>query len=148
MLRHCHRCHVKADPRDLRVKIGELARRTGIPPRLLRYYEQQRLLVPNRSPNGYRDYPEGCVARAEQIRSLLDYGLPMRLIKQIVPLLRDACVVHVADPPAHLIDELQQERDRVDRLVRCLAKNRDGIDTYLAAIRPTSTRRNDMAPPR
>jgi DNA-binding transcriptional MerR regulator len=118
------------------------------PPRLLRYYEQQRLLVPNRSPNGYRDYPEGCVARAEQIRSLLDYGLPMRLIKQIVPLLRDACVVHVADPPAHLIDELQQERDRVDRLVRCLAKNRDGIDTYLAAIRPTSTRRNDMAPPR
>jgi hypothetical protein len=29
---------------------------------------------------------------------------------------------------------LSEERDRVDQRVRCLAKNRDGITTYLAAI--------------
>ena len=36
--------------------IGELSCRTGVPARLLRYYEEQDLLHPERDSNGYRRY--------------------------------------------------------------------------------------------
>ena len=57
------------------MRIGELARRTGVSTRLLRYYEEQGLMVPQRSANGYRDYSEEFVDQIAQIRSLLDGGL-------------------------------------------------------------------------
>ena len=38
------------------MKIGELAARTGVSIRSLRYYEQQGLLMPVRNENGYREY--------------------------------------------------------------------------------------------
>lgn len=38
------------------MRIGELARRTGVAARRLRYYEEQGLLSSDRSVNGYRDY--------------------------------------------------------------------------------------------
>ncbi|HLS46334.1 MAG TPA: MerR family DNA-binding transcriptional regulator, partial [Ornithinicoccus sp.] len=36
------------------MKIGDVARRTGVAPRLIRYYEQQGLLAADRAANGYR----------------------------------------------------------------------------------------------
>nr|WP_208407223.1 MerR family transcriptional regulator [Amycolatopsis granulosa] len=55
--------------------IGELAARAGTTTRALRYYEQQRLLRPRRTPNGYRDYDERMVGRVRNIRLLLSTGL-------------------------------------------------------------------------
>ena len=45
------------------MRIGELARRTGVSERSLRYYEQQALLAADRTPGGQRDYPEQAVDR-------------------------------------------------------------------------------------
>jgi DNA-binding transcriptional MerR regulator len=50
----------------------ELARRTGVPPRRLRYYEQHGLLGSDRSANGYRDYAPQAVQQVTQIRGLID----------------------------------------------------------------------------
>ena len=61
------------------MRIGELARRTGTTPRLLRYYEEQGLITSARGANGYRDFDEACVDRVRQIRGLLDSGLPTRI---------------------------------------------------------------------
>ncbi|MFF7679975.1 MerR family transcriptional regulator [Actinacidiphila glaucinigra] len=52
------------------VKIGELAAKTGVAPRLLRYYEEVGILTPFRSPNGYRMYGEPAIERVHQIREL------------------------------------------------------------------------------
>ncbi|MGZ5116715.1 MAG: MerR family transcriptional regulator [Burkholderiales bacterium] len=49
--------------------------RTGTSRRLLRYYEEQGLIISSRFPNGYRDYDEYFVDRVIQIRGLLDAGL-------------------------------------------------------------------------
>ena len=56
------------------MRIGELSCRTGVPARLLRYYEEQDLLHPERDGSGYRSYREADAGRVTQIRGLLEAG--------------------------------------------------------------------------
>ena len=58
------------------MRIGALAERTGVSRRLLRYYEEQGLITPSRTLNGYREYAEAHVYVVLQITGLLDAGLP------------------------------------------------------------------------
>jgi DNA-binding transcriptional MerR regulator len=125
------------------VRIGELAGRTGVSPRLLRYYEEQELLVPDRAANGYRDYADALVDRVVQIRGLLDAGLPTKIIKQILPCLDDPCTIHVTDATAELIATLEREREQMDARIHCLTRNRDAISAYLEAVRTPGV----IAPP-
>jgi DNA-binding transcriptional MerR regulator len=117
------------------MRIGELAERTGVPARLLRYYEEQGLLTPRRAPNGYRDYGDSLVDRVVQIRGLLDAGLPTRIIKQILPCLDAPREIMFCDATPDMIATLEHERDAIDARVRCLARNRDAITGYLDAIK-------------
>ncbi|WP_032761332.1 MerR family transcriptional regulator, partial [Streptomyces alboviridis] len=71
------------------MRIGELSRRTGVHERLLRYYEEQNLLRPQRRPSGYREYSEADVDTVRRIRSLLAAGLNTATIATILPCLRD-----------------------------------------------------------
>ncbi|GGY88437.1 hypothetical protein GCM10010300_35660 [Streptomyces olivaceoviridis] len=91
------------------MRIGELSRRTGVPTRLLRYYEEQHLLHPERTGNGYRSYPESAVARVGQIRGLLDSGLTTGMIRVILPYLcgPDHLVPAPEDVPAETAALLQ-----------------------------------------
>ncbi|TJY44095.1 MerR family transcriptional regulator [Cohnella pontilimi] len=57
------------------MKIGELAKRTGVSIRSLRYYEQQGLLVPLRHDNGYREYSPFVVDQVRTIQLYLNLGL-------------------------------------------------------------------------
>ncbi|TWD73418.1 DNA-binding transcriptional MerR regulator [Kribbella amoyensis] len=68
--------------------IGELSRRTGVSPRLLRYYEAQGLLEPDRGPNDYRSYTEDAVATVRKIRALLGAGLTTEVIRAVLPCVR------------------------------------------------------------
>jgi DNA-binding transcriptional MerR regulator len=117
------------------MRIGQLAERTGVPTRLLRYYEEQGLLSPDRSANGYRNFAEGMVERVVQIRGLLEAGVPTKIIKQILPCLDNPCTIHVSDATPELIAALEQHREQMDARVRCLARNRDAITAYLDAVR-------------
>jgi DNA-binding transcriptional MerR regulator len=121
------------------VRIGELAERTSVSTRLLRYYEEQDLLAPDRAANGYRDYAEGLVDRVVQIRGLLGAGLPTKIIKQILPCLDNPCTIHVTDATPELIATLERERDQMDARIRCLTRNRDAISGYLDAVRGRRT---------
>jgi DNA-binding transcriptional MerR regulator len=121
------------------LRIGRLAERTGVSTRLLRYYEDQGLLTPERTANGYRDYSERLVDRVVQIRGLLDAGLTTRIIRQILPCLDDPCTIHVTDATPELIEALERQREQMDSRIRCLARNRDAISAYLDAVRDRST---------
>jgi DNA-binding transcriptional MerR regulator len=121
------------------VRIGELAERTNVSTRLLRYYEEQDLLAPERTPNGYRDYSERLVDRVVQIRGLLDSGLTTRIIRQILPCLDDPCTIHVTDATPELIAALERHREQMDARIRCLSRNRDAISAYLDAVRDRRT---------
>lgn len=120
------------------MKIGELSRRTGVPTRLLRYYEEQRLLSPDRTENGYRDYREPAVQDVQQIRGLLDSGLTTEMIRAILPYLSGPDEILL--PAECLTPEtaalLQAHLDRIQARIDCLARNRDRLSAYLAAVRP------------
>lgn len=133
------------------MKIGELSRRTDTSRRLLRYYEEQGLIVSHRLANGYREFDEQSVDRIGQIRGLLDAGLPTRIIKQILPCLNTPRTIHFPDATAEMIAMLERERDRMTDRAECLLRNRDAIAEYLVAVqgssRPT-TARSTSSPPR
>ncbi len=101
--------------------IGELSRRTGVSARLLRYYEEQELLVPQRDSNGYRTYAEDAPAVVEQIRGFLDSGLTTRAIRELMPCLCEQGLRHCDHSRAVLDDGL----DRLERRIAELTEQRD-----------------------
>ncbi|MCX5208973.1 MerR family transcriptional regulator [Kitasatospora sp. NBC_00240] len=116
------------------MRIGELSVRTDTSRRLLRYYEEQQLIVSARSPNGYREYDERFVDRVMQIRGLLDAGLPTRIIKQILPCLDKPRTIHFPDATPEMLATLTLERDRMTERINCLIRNRDSVAEYLDAV--------------
>ena len=114
------------------MRIGELASRTGVDQRLLRYYEQQDLLHPDRQANGYREYAEGDVAAVAWIRRLLAAGLPTAVIAEFQFCVRDDLPQPGADC-RRLYDRLRQERARIDAAIAALTASRAALDEVIAA---------------
>lgn len=120
------------------MKIGELSRRTGIPARMLRYYEEQDLLQPERAGNGYRSYGSSEVYRVQQIRGLLDSGLTTEIIRNILPYLTkpEGIYLHPDCLTAETAGLLRGEIERIQQRIDCLTRNRDALRGYLAAVLP------------
>jgi arsenate reductase len=58
------------------MRISELARRAGVAPSAIRWYEEAGILpAPERRPNGYRDYGEDDLSRLRLVLSLRRLGL-------------------------------------------------------------------------
>jgi DNA-binding transcriptional MerR regulator len=113
------------------MRIGELAERTGVSRRLLRYYEEQGLIKPSRSLNGYRAYGEPHVHVVQQITGLLDAGLPTRIIQQLLPCLDKSESVYVRDVTPEMVATLRREQARLSERIECLTRNRDAIADYV-----------------
>jgi DNA-binding transcriptional MerR regulator len=117
------------------MRIGELSKRTGVPSRMLRYYEEQELITPRRLDNGYREYDEYLVDRVKKIRGLIDSGIPTRIVTNILPCLGQpqTIVVEKADPALYKL--LETERDRMSEKIEFLNHNRDALTSYLQALK-------------
>jgi len=107
------------------MRIGELAARTGVSVRSLRYYETQDLLASERSTSGQRHFPESAVDRVELIQQLFTAGLPSKSIVDLLP-----CVVDGRATP-ELLGRLSAERDRIDKQIGDLVSARDRLDTVI-----------------
>lgn len=116
------------------MRIGELAERTGVSRRLLRYYEEQELITPHRAVNGYREYGEAHVHVVLQIAGLLDAGLPTRIIRELLPCLDKPQSIYVPDVTPEMIATLQREQARLSDRIECLSRNRDAIVDYLDKV--------------
>jgi DNA-binding transcriptional MerR regulator len=112
------------------VRISELARRTGASPRALRYYEEQHLLCPGRSPSGYRDYDEHALHAVGHIRLLLSAGLGTDVIAEILPCIPDGTTVLAPTCP-ELLDGLAEERARITRSIDKLIAAREILDRLI-----------------
>jgi len=136
------------------MKIGELAAKTGMATRMLRYYEEQGLIAPRRLPNGYRDYDDYLVDRVKKIRGLVESGVPTRIIGDILPCLNQSPQIVVRDADPELRAMLVDQRDAMNERIAALEQNRDALTRYIAAMDhsydPTShggpTHQADSAP--
>jgi DNA-binding transcriptional MerR regulator len=114
------------------MRIGELVRRTGVSERLLRYYEEQGLLTPERRPSGYRDYTEDHVDAVRRIRSLLAAGLSTSTIATVLPCLGTGGE-RLAPTCPDVLGQLRRERDRIDRAMEDLRTSREALDVVISA---------------
>ncbi|MBH1933486.1 MerR family transcriptional regulator [Streptomyces sp. AV19] len=110
------------------MRIGELAERTGVSVRLLRYYEEQGLLVPERTSGGHRSYGADAPPAVRRIRRLLDAGLPTRVIREVLPCVEgDGLFVHPC-----VGDRLRDQLRGMDERIAGLQESRTGLAAILA----------------
>lgn len=67
------------------MKIGELARRTGLATSRIRFYEASGLLQAQRQPNGYREYSPQTVGLIEIITSAQRAGFALEEVRNLLP---------------------------------------------------------------
>jgi DNA-binding transcriptional MerR regulator len=83
--------------------IGQLAARTGLTVRTLRFYADSGVLPEaGRTESGYRLFPEEAVARARLVRALRELGVGLDEVKRV--LAAEATVAEVAAAHAQVID--------------------------------------------
>lgn len=116
------------------MNIGEAAKATGVPAKMIRYYESIGLLpLPNRTEAGYRAYNEDALHRLHFVRRARDFGFSMKQIKALLHLWSDRkpsrevkkiALGHVAELNMK-IEQLTQLRDVLaDLAKRCSGDDR------------------------
>jgi MerR family transcriptional regulator, repressor of the yfmOP operon len=156
-----------------RYQIGEVAERTGVTQRALRFYEEKGLLQPpERMEGGFRRYSDDDIVRIEFVKKLQDLlGFTLSEIKEMVEseeLRQQVIASRHLDPalPARLIraeriiDALQRQLDVVDHKADALIemrselrdrleamfKRREDIQAKLAAEEPTPKKKRRSQP--
>ena len=108
------------------MNIGDVARRSGLPAKTIRYYEDIGLVSAPRSPNGYRDFTETDLHKLSFLARARSLGFSVNDCRALLALYEDrarnsADVKGLAD--AHLarvdkkIAELQAMRETLAKLV-------------------------------
>jgi DNA-binding transcriptional MerR regulator len=114
------------------MRIGDVAQRSGVSTRALRYYEEQGLITPERTHSGQRVYPESAVERVKLIQQFFTAGVPSRTILQLLP------CVDVGEASPAVLDILGAERERITAAMADLAAARDALDWMIeVANHPT-----------
>ncbi len=107
--------------------IGELAARSGVSARSLRYYEAQGPLTAERGGNGYRDYPESAVERAAAIQSLFGMGFSRDIVGTVLTCAGDV-------PPqvhADVARRLRPVRDDLAARIAQLSATHEALGAFL-----------------
>ncbi|MFJ4849556.1 MULTISPECIES: MerR family transcriptional regulator [unclassified Streptomyces] len=95
--------------------IGQLARRTGMPVRTIRYWSDLGVVPPaDRSGGGYRLYDTEGVARLQLVRTLRELGLGLEEVRRVLE--REATVAEVAAAHVQALD-VQIRALRLNRAV-------------------------------
>ncbi|WP_460406483.1 MerR family transcriptional regulator [Actinophytocola sediminis] len=107
--------------------IGELARRTGLSTRTIRFYSNEGLLPPaDRTHAGYRLYDSASLARLELLRTLRELGLG--LTDAGAALAGRSSVAELAGRHAELLDEQIRVLRLRRAVLRAVAKNNSELD--------------------
>jgi DNA-binding transcriptional MerR regulator len=108
------------------IRIGEVARGAGVSVRAVRYYEQQGLLIPERSPSGQRLYRQDAISRVRFFQQMFAAGLTSRRITELLPCWDSG------HTDAEQRAMLRAERERIQAKVDDLQAALDRLDEVIA----------------
>jgi DNA-binding transcriptional MerR regulator len=99
------------------IQVGEIARRTGVSARTIKYYEERGLVHPTRTQSRYRLYSEADVERLERICQLRGFGFSIATIEEVLryPTQRDG------DGTRHL------SLSAIEKVYQSLSAQRDAL---------------------
>jgi DNA-binding transcriptional MerR regulator len=133
------------DSTEPRYQIGEVATRTGVTQRALRFYEEKGLLQPpERMEGGFRRYSDDDIVRIEFVKKLQDLlGFTLSEIKEMVDaeeLRQQVIASRHLDPALSarltraelIIDALQRQLDVVERKTGALVEMQSELRDRLA----------------
>jgi len=87
---------------DTLYSIGDLARRTGVTVKAIRFYSDHGIVLPaRRSPAGYRLYGVDALARLELVRTLRELGVDLQTVRKVVN--RELSICEVAGAHAQAL---------------------------------------------
>jgi len=108
--------------------IGKLAKRTGVPPKTIRFYESEGVIrPPRRSEAGYRLYGEADVQRLRFVRQARLLGLDLAAVKR---LLQQAFSLDCAAFAAELLQTIAQQRQAIEARIEEL----EALKSQLASL--------------
>ncbi|GAA4520127.1 MerR family DNA-binding transcriptional regulator [Brachybacterium paraconglomeratum] len=106
--------------------IGELSSRTGVSHRSLRYYEEQGLLLAERTPAGHRRYDEEAVQRVALVQRLFAAGLTSAEVQPVLPGL-----VEEGYRTEDLVEVLREHRARLQQEIAWQLDTIDILDEVI-----------------
>ena len=123
----------KVPPDEASLQIGEVADRTGVTQRTLRFYEERGLLKPpSRMDGGFRLYSEDDVGRVEQIKRLQSLlGLTLAEIKEMIEAEEVREELNATFRPDRPVEE---RITRLGRRIEVTQRQFDIINTKLTAM--------------
>ncbi len=107
------------------MKIGEVARRSGVGIETIRYYEKERLLrEPERRPSGYRQYDGSTIERLDYIRRAKELGFTLAEIRDLLELsfARQGCHADICQRAEGKIADIAQKIRNLREMKRSLSK--------------------------
>lgn len=111
------------------LKIGELARRTGVTAKAIRFYERKLILPPaKRAANRYRIYDDDAIGTLSFVKQATGLGLTLAEIKEIIAIRQGG-----RPPCAHVHRLLREKALELDRKLNDLLELRRRIRRSLTA---------------
>lgn len=112
------------------MRIGELAKRTGVSIRSLRYYEQQNLLSSERRDNGYREYSALAEEQVRTIQFYLSLGIST---EQIAGFLN--CVMKNKEAfCSEVLPIYEQKLKEIDDQIQLLSQIKSNLEDRIRSI--------------
>ena len=130
------------DAMEARYQIGEVAERTGVTQRTLRFYEEKGLLTPaDRMEGGFRLYSEADIAHIELIRKLQQLlGFSLAEIKEMVEAEETRAELRAQRERAQLTGEPEDHATILPRAHKTLR----ALKTQLAVVEPKLQQLNEL----
>jgi DNA-binding transcriptional MerR regulator len=113
------------------LRIGELARLTGVSPRVLRYYEKKKLITPTRLINGYREYNSIAIKQVKMIQFYLSLGFTTDQISNFLN-----CVLENNEAVCQeVLSTYEMKIKELDDYIKILSEIKSNLEERVHAIK-------------
>ena len=126
------------------MNIGEVARRSGLPPKTIRYYEDIGLIMPARCQNGYRAFRESDVHKLGFLGRARALGFSIEDCRTLLALWEDRNRAS-ADVRRVAVDNLERIEEKISALEAMRDALKDLVRTCQGDDRPDCPILRDLA---